>query len=208
MGIINYVQYARDKSNPDIAALLTKADRELHRISDIVANLLRFARPPTAQFGPVSLQEPARQAADLLAADLRGRGIQLQDNLPDKLPLVQAEASTLQQIFLNLIINARDAVMIRTERRITLSGGAEDDQIWVDIADTGPGIAPDLLGRIFDPFFSTKPPGQGTGLGLSVSSSIAAGFGGSLSVQATGADGSRFRVSLPRPGHAIDPEQP
>jgi hypothetical protein len=126
----------------------------------------------------------------------------VQDNLPDKLLLVQAEASTLQQIFLNLIINARDAVMSATERRITLSGAAEDDHVWVDIADTGPGIAPDLLGRIFDPFFSTKPPGQGTGLGLSVSSSIVAGFGGTLSVQATGAEGSRFRVSLPRPGHA------
>ncbi|ESQ13538.1 MAG TPA: PAS domain-containing sensor histidine kinase [Chromatiaceae bacterium] len=196
MGIINYVQFAREQSTAEVASILAKAERELHRITTIVTNLLQFSRPREMVLGPVDLAEPMRLAVDLLAADLRGRKIRLDNHLPLTLPRALADASTLQQVYLNLLMNARDAVIVRQQRRITLHGGVQHNCVWVDIADNGPGIPAHLLSAIFDPFFTTKSMGQGTGLGLSVSKGIIIGFGGTLAVRDTGDHGTVFRITL------------
>lgn len=197
MGIINYVQFARERSETDVAMILNKADRELHRISGIIGNLLQFARPQTKALGAIRVDEPLRRASDLLAADLRARSITLQDEIPETLPRALADAGNLQQVCLNLLINARDAVMTREQRRIRLRGGEASGSVWIEVMDNGHGIPPGLRSRIFDPFFSTKAAGQGTGLGLSVSWDIIAEFGGVLAVRETGDDGSALRITLP-----------
>ena len=111
------------------------------------------------------------------------------------LPPVQCLLSQLNQIFLNLLVNAADA--IESKGTITIRTGAQGDQAWVEVADTGRGIPPDNLRHIFDPFFTTKAVGKGTGLGLSVSYSIVQKHNGRIEVDSTVGHGSRFRVWLP-----------
>jgi len=108
---------------------------------------------------------------------------------------VQCLLSQLNQIFLNLLVNAADA--IESKGTITIRTGTQGDEAWVEVADTGRGIPPDNLRRIFDPFFTTKAVGKGTGLGLSVSYSIVQKHNGRIEVDSTVGQGSRFRVWLP-----------
>ena len=213
MGLGNYVQYARDHSDGRVRELLGKADHEIGRIAGIVDNLLQYARPADdAGSEAVDLIAVARRAAELVAAELRRCRIVLYDRLPAGLPAVQADAAALQQVLLNLLINARDALDARcaagTSREGaappwialeagTVSGaGGQIDRVWIAVIDNGVGVPAELRGRIFDPFVSTKPRGAGTGLGLSVSDGIVRGFGGSLTLVSTGAGSTSFRVEL------------
>jgi PAS domain S-box-containing protein len=113
-----------------------------------------------------------------------------------ELPPVQCLLSQLNQIFLNLLVNAADAIEGRGT--ITIRTGTQGDEVWVEVEDTGKGIPKESLGRIFDPFFTTKPVGKGTGLGLSVSYSIVRKHNGRIEVDSTVGTGTRFRVWLPR----------
>lgn len=103
--------------------------------------------------------------------------------------------SQLNQVFMNLLVNAAHAITDRGT--ITIGSGTVGDQVWVAVSDTGSGISPDVLGRIFDPFFTTKPVGQGTGLGLSLSYSIVRRHGGRIEVESEVGVGTTFRVWLP-----------
>jgi signal transduction histidine kinase len=103
----------------------------------------------------------------------------------------------LQQVVLNLVVNAEHAMLRAPERRLRLRTCRRDDSIVLEVADTGEGMSPDIRRRIFEPFFTTKPEGTGTGLGLSVSYGIVRAHGGELSVESTPGVGSTFRVVLP-----------
>jgi PAS domain S-box-containing protein len=111
------------------------------------------------------------------------------------LPPVECRSSQLNQVFMNLLVNASQAIPDRGVIRIAT--GVEGDEVWVDISDTGTGIRPELLARIFDPFFTTKPVGAGTGLGLSLSYTIVQRHGGRIEVDSEPGRGTRFRVWLP-----------
>jgi PAS domain S-box-containing protein len=198
MGIINYVAFARDESSGQTAAMLAKADRELHRIADMLNNLLRFSRPRDGVRVRVELAEVADAAAALLRADLRGRQIELALELPADLPAARGEPGGLQQVILNLLINARDALAEAPVRRIRIVGGSDSGQVWLDVADTGPGVPAAARGHIFEAFYSTKPAGVGTGLGLAVSCGIVEGLGGSLELlEDAPGRGAVFRLRLP-----------
>lgn len=110
---------------------------------------------------------------------------------------MQGDPGAFQQVFLNLLINARDAVTDSERREIEIRGGEASGEVWIEIADTGHGIPAELQSAIYDPFLSTKPPGKGTGLGLSISLSIVDGLGGRLELRETGAGGTVFRMTLP-----------
>ena len=112
-----------------------------------------------------------------------------------KLPLVECLPSEINQVFMNMLLNAGHA--IGEQGTITLSTGAGDGEAWVEIADTGNGIAPELLQKIFDPFFTTKPVGKGTGLGLSISYGIVNKHHGRIEVDSVVGQGTTFRVTLP-----------
>jgi signal transduction histidine kinase len=113
------------------------------------------------------------------------------------LPLLECLPSQLNQVFMNLLVNAAQAIPPERTGRITIRTGCEDGWAWVEIADTGRGIAAENLGRVFDPFFTTKPVGQGTGLGLSLSYGIVQKHNGAITVTSELGRGSCFRVALP-----------
>ena len=201
-GIMGYTQLLlRD------AGLEDKARRWLERIhagaqqaAHIVKQLLTFARQQAPEQQAVGINGILRSALDLLEYQLQRDNIRIERRLaPDeKIPRVGGDYYRLQQVFLNILINAHQA-MAGTGKPGVLSVETEciQDRVRVTIADTGPGIHPAHLGRIFDPFFTTKPPGQGTGLGLSVAYGIVRDHGGMLRVESAPGRGARFTVELP-----------
>jgi two-component system NtrC family sensor kinase len=113
-----------------------------------------------------------------------------------EIPEIECLPSQINQVVMNLVVNAAHA-MGETRGRITIRTGASDQEVWLEVADTGSGIAPETLKRIFEPFFTTKPVGKGTGLGLSLSYGIVHRHGGRIEVDSVVGQGSCFRVSLP-----------
>jgi len=181
---------------PENAAQVREAleviEGEAKRCADILGNLLRFARSDPGTRTRVDLDDVVRQALRIVAHQLSTRGVKLEATFGAP-PPVLANAAQLQQVVLNLAINAQQAMpaggaLYVTTRRSS-DGGAE-----VEVRDTGPGIPPDIRARIFEPFFSTKPTGQGTGLGLSVSHAIVHDHGGELTVESEPGSGATFRA--------------
>jgi CheY-like chemotaxis protein len=165
-------------------------------------------RPP--QRRAVQLGEVVQAALDLLGYILRGHGIAVEQQMTDALPDVQADPDQLGQVVLNLLVNAQQALTAQRAEaaqppRIVLSSGLEQQRpgrqarVWLRVADNGPGVPAALRGQIFQPFFTTKSDGLGTGLGLSVSQGILREHGGSLVLEESEV-GACFRLSLPLTG--------
>ncbi len=167
---------------------------EAGRIDAIVRDLLDFARPPSPALGPVSVAGALDAAARLARVQARFRDVTLEVDLPSGLPPVRAEGRRMEQLFLNLLLNAGDAMA--GAGRVRVAGRLEAGQVIVDVDDTGPGIAPEARPRVFDPFFTTKEPGQGTGLGLAVCHGILESFGGAIEVGEAPGGGARFTLRL------------
>ncbi|MBI5518403.1 MAG: response regulator [Deltaproteobacteria bacterium] len=188
-----------------LSAEFSEVREELHdareateRIRNIVRDLKIFSPSQEDKTGPVDVLRVMESTLRMAWNEVRHRA-RLVKNY-GKTPLVQANEPRLGQVFLNLVVNAAQAIeegrAEYNEIRISTStDGAE--RLTVEIADTGPGMAPDVLGRLFTPFFTTKPVGVGTGLGLSICHRIVAGFGGSIDVKSVVGVGTTFRVVLP-----------
>jgi signal transduction histidine kinase len=114
-----------------------------------------------------------------------------------KLPLVECAPSQLDQVFLNLIVNAAQAMPQGKMGLIDIRTDCDDKRVWIEVQDNGPGIPPEILKKIFDPFFTTKDPGTGTGLGLSVSQNIIQQHNGTLEVSSVVGVGTTFKITLP-----------
>jgi signal transduction histidine kinase/ActR/RegA family two-component response regulator len=173
--------------------------QEAERAARIVKNLLLFAREARPERRPVNLNEIVERTLALRNYELRVENIELSQDLAQDLPLVVADAAQLQQVLLNLLVNAEQAIRqgsgegsIRVRTRKTPRGN-----VSFEILDSGPGIPQEIIPRIFDPFFSTKPLGAGTGLGLSITCGIVKEHGGDISVQSQLGHGARFIVELP-----------
>jgi PAS domain S-box-containing protein len=173
--------------------------QEAERAARIVKNLLLFAREARPERRPVHLNEIVERTLALRNYELRVENIELSQDLAQDLPPVIADPAQLQQVLLNLLVNAEQAIRqgsgegsIRVRTRKTLRG-----RISFEILDSGPGIPQEIIPRIFDPFFSTKPSGTGTGLGLSITSGIVKEHGGEISVQSQLGHGAKFTVELP-----------
>jgi signal transduction histidine kinase len=173
-------------------------NRQIDRISRIVRMLLDYARSRESTQAVCDLRAIVQHALSLVETEVARRDIQLIAELGDQPLTVQCDADQLQQVFVNLAINALDAMaatggMLRV---LAESGTGEDRSARITFADTGPGIAAVDRSRVFDPFFSTKEPGKGTGMGLAVSQSIMRDHGGEISFE-TASDGTRFFVTMP-----------
>ncbi len=175
--------------------ILDKIAKQTFRASEIVNSLLNFSRTSTTSFGEVSLNRVIQETLSLLEHQLQKAGIQLKTELEDALPTVQGNAGKLQQVFLNLFLNARDAMT---------GGGTLEVRTWsegagvkAEVLDTGHGISPEHIHRIYDPFFTTKAARKGTGLGLSVTYGIIQEHGGSIEVSNRRTGGASFRLELP-----------
>jgi two-component system NtrC family sensor kinase len=178
--------------------------QQARRAVDIVQDLLSFARPPAPRKGHVQLADVLRRALHLHEYSLRRNNVAV-DFLPEKgIPDVLGDSNQLIQVFLNLVVNAEQAIReVRESGTIRVRmgrGAAGEPLVWASIQDDGPGIPEDILGKIFDPFFTTKRPGRGTGLGLSISMAIVKEHGGRIEVQAAPGGGSVFAVTLPAAG--------
>src|SRR6266550_3081501 len=169
------------------------------RIGRITSNRLAVARAGSKERTLVELNEIVRRTFALRSYYLTTLNITVNLELDEANPKAWANGSEVQQLLLNLLINAEQALTTVPERRaITIRTMAGDDGMELQVADTGPGIAPDLQEKIFDPFFTTKPEGMGTGLGLSICYGIAHDHGGRISVHSVPGNGATFTVSLPR----------
>jgi PAS domain S-box-containing protein len=197
MGIMAFVTYARaHPATPRSDELLDRAGNELTRMRDLIRGMLSFAHPMEGRLSTVSLVPLIDDALELVRADLKTRGISVDLQLEQDLPLVQAKPPQLEQAFLNILLNARDALHDAPYKRITLRAWSDGEHVIVEIADSGPGVPEAIRHRIFDPFFTTRPPGEGTGLGLSVSRSIVEDLGGELTLESREGEGARFRLRL------------
>jgi two-component system NtrC family sensor kinase len=147
---------------------------ESRRASRIVQNLLTFARQHKSEKGPTSISQVLDDTLELRSYELRVRGIDLMRDYDQTLPETMADAHQLQQVFLNLMTNAEQAMerVHRPIHRLTVRTRRAAEVLRIEVEDTGPGIPSNLLERVFNPFFTTKPPGSGTGLGLSISLGI------------------------------------
>ena len=172
---------------------------EAMRASRIVQNLLTFARPMRPQKGRISLNHAVAGALDSRRRQLALDDITVTVALGRRLPPVAADGNQLQQVFINIINNARDAMADydNGDRRLRVVTYARDGHVGVRFDDTGPGIPDTCADRIFDPFFTTKEVGRGTGLGLAVCHGIIREHGGAISAHRLPRGGTRFVVELP-----------
>lgn len=172
---------------------------EATRIGRITSNLLAFARAGGRERALVDLNDIVRRTFALRAYHLTTLNIVVTLDLDPSDPKVWANGSEMQQMLLNLLINAEQALTtVDTRRAIILGTQAWDDRVRLRVADTGPGIPAEIQAKIFDPFFTTKPEGMGTGLGLSICYGIVHDHGGRLTVQSEPGLGAVFAVELPR----------
>jgi signal transduction histidine kinase len=179
---------------------LEKIYHSAERCKKIVENLLAFSRQRPPQKAPVLLNDLIDGTLELRAYWLRSNNIEVRKQL-QSIPYIKADPQQIQQVFLNLIINAEDAMMAsgKEEKVLTIRSfyNKELNTVVVEIEDNGTGIPEDVLPRVFDPFFTTKPVGKGTGLGLSISHGIISEHGGTISVTSTPGEGTLFRIELP-----------
>ncbi|HUI79185.1 MAG TPA: ATP-binding protein [Bryobacteraceae bacterium] len=175
--------------------ILDKIAKQTFRASEIVNSLLNFSRTSTTSFGQVDLNRVIQETLSLLEHQLQKSGIQVKTELAPALAMVNGNTGKLQQVLLNLFLNARDAMS---------SGGTLEVRTWsdesgarIEVADSGPGIPLEHMHRIYDPFFTTKGARKGTGLGLSVTYGIIQEHGGSIEVSNRRSGGARFRIDLP-----------
>ncbi len=172
--------------------------RQARRAARIVQNLLEFSRPASSQKRPLDLNNLLERTLQLQEHSLRRNNIEVDFHLQADLPSVIGDANQLIQVFLNLVTNAEQAIReVRDTGRIQIRAGRKGNQITITVQDDGPGIRPEVLPRIFDPFYTTKRPGGGTGLGLSICMSIIREHGGNIEAEILPAGGSAFTIYLP-----------
>lgn len=196
-GISSYTQMLLaecDEREPR-RVILEKIRRQTLRASGIVNNLLNFSRTGSSTFAPVSLSRLLDDTLQLLETHLRGTAIDIARRYDAGLPLVRGHAGKLQQVFMNLILNARDAMP--HGGTLTIAASAQGNAVLIEVSDTGVGMPPEVIHRIYDPFFTTKEVGRGTGLGLAVSYGIVQEHGGHMFVESALGQGTTFRVKLP-----------
>ena len=171
------------------------------RAAQVVRSLLDLARLEQYEFLPTDVNESMRKALELVKHEIMARSIELVVDLPDALPRIRASHNHLQGIWVNLLVNAIDALDERKEdsrpRVLKVTVRQSGQELQISIADNGRGIPPERLQRIFDPFYTTKSAGRGTGLGLSVCDRIVKQHGGHIRVKSQVGVGTEFTVILP-----------
>lgn len=197
-GISSFTQMLLQEADPDDprTRILEKIERQTFRAAKIVSGLLNLARPPQTDKGPVDLNGVINDVMSLVEHQFAASRITLRKELSPEPLIVQGIEYKLQQVILNLILNARDAMPKGGWLRVATR--AEGDRAVVEIEDTGVGIPREHLSRIYDPFFTTKGFGQGTGLGLSVTYGIVQEHEGTITCESTVGQGTCFTLTLPR----------
>ena len=188
MGQIDTTRILRD---------LRGASQQVRKASEIISHLRTFGRAAPVGHESMAINQVIRRALSLMQEQFRIRQIAVELDLDSAEPPVNGSPIQLEQVFINLLSNARDALTDAPRKLIKISSAASDDVVIIIFSDTGPGIPKGLEERIFDPFFTTKEVGQGTGLGLSITYGILKDHKGTISLDTSVKDGATFRIKLP-----------
>jgi histidine kinase len=189
--------------------VLHKIDSNVDRASRIINHMRQFARKSEMDFEKVQLNEVLENAFEIFSQQLKLRGIEVIWQIEKKLPKINADPSRLEQVFINLLINARDAIQARSglqkaagddAKKIILTTRCKGPNIVCEVCDTGIGIEPAMVNKVFEPFFTTKEVGKGTGLGLSISYGIVKDCGGTIRITPHKPEGTCFILTFPVPG--------
>jgi signal transduction histidine kinase len=193
-GLLQMMERRPEKLKPESVSTLRE---QIGRINRIVRQMTAFARPGDGGREPVDLSMLAGKALDVVRFDPRTKGVKVETEFAIGLPPVRVAPDAIQQVIINLVINALDAMEGGEGAVLTMKTGRDAERVFVEVADNGQGISPAHRKHLFEPFFTTKPVGKGTGLGLSISYSLVREHGGEIVVESEEAKGARFRVTLP-----------
>lgn len=197
-GISAFAQLLQEERlTPDQLEAAQMIKREADRAVSVIRDLLTFARKTGPRTVPIDINTLIEQTMRLRTYGLRTAGIELRQELAPALPRVRGDDRQVQQVLLNLVVNAEHAVANCPVRIITLRTSVAGGRVIVEVSDTGQGMSVEVQKRIFEPFFTTKAEGAGTGLGLSVSFGIVQTHGGTLTVHSAPGAGATFRLTLP-----------
>ncbi len=182
----------------DYRRYLSQIVQETSRVGRIVSDLLSFSRRPSPHRSEADLNSVIAHTVSLTSHKLKLAGLETELELLEGLPAILCDKSQIQQVVLNLVLNAAEAMQGKQGGKVRITSGRGDGaQVWFAVSDEGEGIAPEVLPRIFDPFFTTKPEGKGVGLGLAVTYGIVQAHGGEIDVESERGQGARFVVKLP-----------
>ncbi len=198
-GVSSYTQMLLEMipENDPKHALLQKVQKQTERASNIAGNLLNFSRTGNAaEFTEIDINKLLNDTLQLLEPQMRKANVELVKNYADIPPKIFGNAGKLQQVFTNLIINAKDAIFDAGKITLTTKYSGENEVV-IKVSDTGIGIEPDHLSKIFDPFFTTKAVGSGTGLGMAVSYGIVQEHSGTINVESEVGKGTTFILTFP-----------
>ena len=203
-GILTFTHLLREKKNNSEEDLkdLNVIMQETTRVREIVRNLLDFARQSPSNKEMIDINEAMVQLLKLIRSQKEFRKIRITDNYEANLPELFADKNQIQQVFLNLLLNAGEA--IQEAGTITITTSLQSESLLISIADSGCGIRKEDIGKIFDPFYTTKPVGKGTGLGLSVSYGIIQQHGGTIKCESVEGQGTTFEILLPFDGGNLE----
>ncbi|MBT3185849.1 MAG: PAS domain-containing sensor histidine kinase, partial [Nitrospina sp.] len=189
--------------------LTSEIDSQVDRASKIINHMREFGRKSEVVSEKVQLNDALKRALEIFRQQLKLREIEVVVDLQPDLPSIMADSNRMEQVFINLLINARDAIEAKwwgnvdpkdNAKKIFLKTHSKDGIAIVEIGDTGTGISPSIIDKIFEPFFTTKQVGKGTGLGLSISYGIVRDYDGTISVKSQEDKGSNFAIQFPSSG--------
>jgi histidine kinase len=196
----------REKIESEILFTLSEEiDSHVDRASRIINHMREFGRKSDPKLDEIQINDVLEKSFEIFSQQLAVRGIEVAWEIEENLPLILADAGRLEQVFINLLINARDAIEETWElkspqkgdKKIALKSRSEGKWVFVEVQDTGGGVAGSIIDKVFEPFFTTKDAGKGTGLGLSISYRIVHDLGGSIKVVSRKGEGARFIVTFP-----------
>jgi len=204
-GIMGFAQFLQinPKCDEEMKHDLETINKEAIRAKDIVQNLMVFARNHEIKHQIISINDVLKETVNLFGYEVRKGKIKVIEELEEDLPRVTGDYHQFQQVFLNIATNSIQA-MGEEGGTITIKTEKVNNNIKINISDTGPGIKPEILSKVFDPFFTTKKVGEGTGLGLSVSYGIIKQYKGKIYVQSNPGEGAKFIIELPETETIID----
>lgn len=195
---IDLIELGAVNSNPErILQELHSTMQQVRKATEIISHLRTFGRAAPVSYEPVSLEQVVQRSLSLMHEQLHLRQVEVQLHFPEQEVIVMGNAIQLEQVFINLLTNARDALVSVPHKLITITCTLQGGTVEMRFADTGPGVPLEFVQRIFDPFFTTKEVGAGTGLGLSITYGIIKDHQGTISIDNHPGEGATFFIQLP-----------
>ena len=202
MAILNFGSYCLKHTNGDDRrySYLKDIEHEAGRCIEIISNLLTFSHPePGSQetYQSENLARIVKRVTNILSFRMKKENVTLHVNLSEGIPLLPLKVGSMQQVVLNLVTNALDALEKSEKKEIRIEAYPNGEYVHISITDSGLGIKPEIINKIYDPFFTTKPVGKGTGLGLAISRNIISSHGGEIACESELGKGTIFKIILP-----------